>query len=42
MLPVMLVLGNVTFIVFDIALTRIVTTYLRVWQKRFRKLFPFK
>ncbi len=42
MLPIMLVLGNITFTVFDIALTRIVTTYLRVWQKRFRKLFPFK
>ncbi len=42
MLPVMLVLGNVTFIVFDVALTRVITTYLRVWQKKFRKLFPFK
>lgn len=41
-LPVMLVLGNITFIVFDIALTRIVTAYLRVWQRKFRKLFPFK
>lgn len=42
MLPVMLLLGNITFTLFDIALTRVVTTYLRVWQKRFRKLFPFK
>lgn len=40
--PVMLGLGNMVFIVFDIALTRIVTAYLRVWQKKFRKLFPFK
>lgn len=41
-LPIMLILGNITFFIFDIALTRIVTAYLRVWQKRFRKLFPFK
>ncbi len=41
-IPVMLVLGNIVFIVFDIALTRMVTAYLRVWQKKFRKLFPFK
>lgn len=40
--PIMLLLGNIVFIVFDIALTRIVTVYLRVWQKKFRKLFPFK
>ncbi len=40
--PVMLLLGNLVFIVFDIALTRIVTVYLRVWQKKFKKLFPFK
>ncbi len=42
MLPVMLVLGNITFALFDVALTRLVTAYLRVWQKRFRKLFSFK
>ncbi len=42
MFPIMLVLGNITFAVFDIALTRVVTAYLRVWQKKFRKLFPFK
>ena len=40
--PVMLVLGNIVFITYDIALTRIVTVYLRVWQKKFKKLFPFK
>ena len=42
MLPIMLGLGNIAFILFDIATTRIITVYLRVWQKRFRKLFPFK
>ena len=40
--PIMLGLGNLVFIVFDIALTRIVTVYLAVWQKKFKKLFPFK
>lgn len=39
--PIMLVLGNIVFIVFDIAVTRIITVYLRVWQKRFRKMFKF-
>ena len=29
-------LGNVTFIVYDIALTGLITTYLRVWRRRFR------
>lgn len=38
-LPVMLLLGNIAFIVFDIATTRIITVYLAVWQKKFRKLF---
>ncbi len=42
MLPIMLGLGNVAFILFDIATTRIITVYLNVWQKKFRKLFPFK
>lgn len=29
-------LGNVTFVVYDIALTGLITTYLRVWRKRLR------
>ncbi|MBR5438315.1 MAG: hypothetical protein IKV21_05290 [Clostridia bacterium] len=41
MFPIMLVLGNITFAVFDIALTRIVTVYLRVWQKRVKKMLRF-
>ncbi len=40
--PIMLVLGNLVFIMFDIALTRIVTVYLRLWQKRVRKMFRFR
>lgn len=42
MLPIMLGLGNIAFMFFDIATTRIITVYLSVWQKKFRKLFPFK
>ncbi len=41
-LPIMLGMGNAVFILFDIALTRIVSAYLLVWQKKFHKLFPFK
>lgn len=40
--PIMLVLGNLVFIMFDIALTRIVTVYLRLWQKRVKKMFRFR
>lgn len=40
--PVMLGLGNIAFIIYDIATTRIITVYLLVWQKKFRKMFPFK
>ena len=41
-LPMMLLMGNFAFIMLDISMTRMVTVYLRVWQKRFRKMFPFK
>lgn len=41
-LPIMLGLGNLVFIFYDIALTRLLTAYIYVWQKRFHKLFPFK
>ena len=40
--PVMLVLGNVVFIVFDFALTRMAMVYLKVFQPKLRKLFRFK
>lgn len=39
---IMLGLGNIAFIFYDVATTRIITVYLRIWQKKFRKLFPFK
>ncbi len=37
-----LFLGNLVFLVFDICLTRIVSVYLVVWQKKFKKMFRFK
>lgn len=37
--PILLGLGNVVFFVYDIALTRIISTYLSSWQKQFRKIF---
>lgn len=40
--PIMLGMGNVVFIVFDLALTRVATAYLAVWQRRFKKMFRFK
>lgn len=40
-LPIMLGMGNMVFILYDIALTRLLTAYIYVWQKKFRKLFPF-
>ena len=40
-LPIMLGLGNLVFILYDIALTRLFTVYVLVWQKKFRKLFRF-
>ena len=41
-LPITLAVGNVTFLLFDKLLTMMVTIYLMKWQKRFRKMFPFK
>ena len=39
--PILLGLGNVMFVLYDIFITRLVTIYLRRWQKKFRKLFRF-
>ena len=33
-----LLFGNVVFLVYDVALTRVISTYLRVWQPRLHKL----
>lgn len=35
---VVLLFGNVVFLVYDVALTRVIATYLRVWQPRLHKL----
>lgn len=37
--PILLGVGNVVFFVYDIALTRLISTYLSSWQKKFRKIF---
>ena len=39
---IMLLGGNVMFFFYDLCLTRMVSVYLRFWQKRVRKLFRFK
>ena len=41
-LPIVLAVGNMTFLLFDKLLTMMVTIYLIKWQKKFRKMFPFK
>ena len=41
-LPVMLILGNVVFLAFDFALTRMAMVYLKVLQPKLHKLFRFK
>ena len=37
--PILLMLGTATFLMYDLALTRLISLYLIKWQKRFRKLF---
>ena len=38
---VLLLLGNVVFLIYDIALTRVISTYLQVWQPKLRKILRF-
>ena len=38
-LPALLLAGNVVFAIYDIALTRLVTAYLNVWQKYIKRVF---
>lgn len=38
---VLLLLGNMVFLVYDIALTRVISVYLRFGRPRLRKLFRF-
>ena len=37
--PILIVLGTVVFLVYDYSLTLILQTYMRLWHKKFRKLF---
>lgn len=39
---IFLAMGNVVFLLFDIALTRLATLYIVKWQKYFRRFFKFK
>ncbi|MDD6011252.1 MAG: hypothetical protein PUC33_00215 [Oscillospiraceae bacterium] len=41
-LPLTIAVGNVTFLAYDFMLTFEAALYIRRWQKKFRKLFPFK
>ncbi|MEG0546878.1 MAG: hypothetical protein RR552_06805 [Oscillospiraceae bacterium] len=34
-------LGNIVFIIYDIALTRLITIYMYRWRKGFRRIFKF-
>ncbi len=38
---IILLVGNAVFLLYDIALTRVITVYLRFWQRRLRKMFRF-
>lgn len=40
--PIMLVIGNVIFVLYDFMLTKIATLYLMVWHKRVKRIFNFK
>ena len=41
-IPIFLVIGNVTFLILDLLMTRMATIYLRFWQKKLHKMFRFK
>lgn len=38
-IPMLLGMGNIMFVLYDICITRLVTLYIMKWQKKFRKLF---
>ncbi len=40
-IPLLLGLGNVVFVVYDVALSRLVTLYMLKWRKAFRKILKF-
>lgn len=38
-IPALLGMGNLMFVLYDICITRMVSLYIKKWQKKFRKLF---
>ena len=38
-IPLLLILGNIVFIIYDIAMTRIITVYIYRWRKYIKRLF---
>ena len=40
--PILLGMGNIMFVLYDICITRLVTLYLHKWQRKFRGLFRFR
>ena len=34
-------MGNVVFVIYDVALSRLVTLYMLKWRKTFRKILKF-
>ncbi len=41
-IPMLLVMANVAFLVFDLLISRVVTVYMLKWRKRIHKMFRFK
>lgn len=41
-LPIMLILGNVTFVVYDFFVSNFVSVYTLKWRKRIKSIFRFK
>lgn len=39
---VLMALGNVVFICYDIALSKLIIAYIKIWQPRVRKLFKYR
>lgn len=40
--PIMLVMANIGFAMYDVLMSRVVTLYIRVWRRRIHKMFRFK
>lgn len=40
-IPILLGMGNVMFVLYDICITRLISLYIFKWQKKFRRLFRY-